>query len=172
MALADVLVRVQQVQAFAYKMTMRVKGPMQGSPAMETDMTGLKLCADLSGKYPEDLNMMTLIQAAMEGFKESQTPEAQRLRTLMEQAKDEEERARLIVEPMMPIQMLGGFYGTLTQEQKEPAYHGKVVTVGDKALVLMRWKTGENQYRVVFGDLHAETVNAETLAKLEAALPK
>jgi len=116
--------------------------------------------------------MLTLIQTAVKGLKDSQTPEAQRLRSLMEQARDDEERARLLVEPVMPIQMLGGFYGTLTQEQKEPAYHGKVVTPGDKALVLMRWKTGEDEYRVLFGDLHAETVDAETLAKLEAALPK
>ena len=41
-----------------------------------------------------------------------------------------------------------------------------------KAPVLLRWKTAENEYRVIFADLHAETVNAETLAKLEAALPK
>lgn len=151
-------------------------GPGDGVklPALteETAVAGLKLCADLLGKYPENLNMMTLMQAAMEGFKESQTPEAQKLRQLMEQAKDDEERAKLIVEPMMPIQMLGGFYGTLTQEKKDPAYYGGVVTPGDKALVLMRWKTGDNEYRVLFGDLHAETVDAETLAKLEAALPK
>ncbi len=43
---------------------------------------------------------------------------------------------------------------------------------GDVAAVLLRWKTGENEYRVLFGDLHAETVDADTLAKLEAALPK
>ena len=138
----------------------------------ETAIAGLTLCADLLGKYPENLNMMTLMQTAMEGFKDSQTPEAQKLRQLMEQAKDDETRAKLIVEPMMPIQMLGGFYGTLMQEKKEPAYYGKVVTPGDKALVLLRWKTGDNEYRVLFGDLHAETVDADTLGKLEAALPK
>ena len=43
---------------------------------------------------------------------------------------------------------------------------------GDVAAVLLRWKTGENEYRVLFGDLHAETIDADTLAKLEAALPK
>jgi hypothetical protein len=43
---------------------------------------------------------------------------------------------------------------------------------GDAALVLLRWQTAENEYRVIFGDLHALTVNADTLVKLEAALPK
>jgi hypothetical protein len=68
--------------------------------------------------------------------------------------------------------MLGGFYQTLVQQKKDPAYYGKVVKPGDAAQVLLRWKTGDNEYRVIFGDLHAETVDAEALAKLEAALPK
>ena len=38
--------------------------------------------------------------------------------------------------------------------------------------VLLRWKVSENEYRVVFGDLHAETVSPEKLAELERALPK
>jgi len=36
----------------------------------------------------------------------------------------------------------------------------------------MRWKVSDGQYRVIFGDLHAETVTAEVLAELEAALPQ
>ncbi len=43
---------------------------------------------------------------------------------------------------------------------------------GDAASVLLRWKTGDNEYRVLFGDLHAETIDADTLATLEATLPK
>jgi hypothetical protein len=77
-----------------------------------------------------------------------------------------------MMDKMMPIQSLGGFYMTLAQEQKEPAYYGKVVQPGDATQVLLRWKTAENEYRVIFADLHAMTVNADTLVKLEAALPK
>jgi len=36
----------------------------------------------------------------------------------------------------------------------------------------LRWKTGPNEYRVIFADLHADTVDADTLATLEAAMPK
>jgi hypothetical protein len=36
----------------------------------------------------------------------------------------------------------------------------------------MRWKVSDNEYRVIFGDLHAERVSREKLAELEAALPK
>ena len=151
-------------------------GPGDGMkmPAMteETAIAGLKLFADLTGKYPENLNMMTLMQTTTGGFKDSQTPEAQKLRQAMEEAKTDEERIKAIVEPLMPIQMLGGFYGTLVQEKKEPAYYGKVVKPGDAAQVLLRWKTADNEYRVIFADLHAATVNGDTLAKFEAALPK
>ncbi len=139
----------------------------------QTAIEGLKLCVDLFGKYPENLNIATLVQM-IQGLQEpekSKTPAAQKLRQTMEQAKTDEERTQA-VSTMMPLQMLGGFYMSLAQEKKEPAYYGKVVKPGDIAQVLMRWKTGANEYRVIFADLHAETVNAETLAQLEAGLPK
>ena len=82
------------------------------------------------------------------------------------------DEARSQMERIMPIQSLILFYMTLVEDQKEPMYYGKIVKPGDAALVLMRWKTGENEYRVIFGDLHAATVNAEALATLEATLPR
>jgi hypothetical protein len=36
----------------------------------------------------------------------------------------------------------------------------------------MRWKVSDNEYRVIFGDLHTQTVTAEALANLEKNLPK
>jgi anti-sigma factor RsiW len=139
----------------------------------QTALEGLKLCLDLFGKYPENLNIATLVQMLQELQEpdKSKTPAAQKLRQTMEQAKTDEERTQAMI-TMMPLQMLGAFYMSLGQEKKEPAYYGKVAQPGDIAQVLLRWKTGENEYRVIFADLHAETVDADTLAKLEAALPK
>jgi hypothetical protein len=51
-------------------------------------------------------------------------------------------------------------------------YYGNVVTPKDADKVLMRWKLSDNEYRVIFGDLHAETVSPERLAELEKSLPK
>jgi hypothetical protein len=67
---------------------------------------------------------------------------------------------------------LGQFYLNLLRDKKEPVYYGKIAQPGDIAQVLLRWKTGEDEYRVIFADLHAATVDADTLAKLEAGLPK
>ncbi len=36
----------------------------------------------------------------------------------------------------------------------------------------MRWKVSDNEYRVIFSDLHAQTVTAEVRANLEKNLSK
>ncbi|MCX5643649.1 MAG: zf-HC2 domain-containing protein [Phycisphaerae bacterium] len=157
-------------------------GPGDGMkmPAMTegTAIGGLKLCAESAGKYPEGLDLMTLMQMP-QSFKDSQTQAAQQIgkdlaeaKTAEKRTKKMDEQVKKMIDAMMPLQSLGGFYMTLVQEKKEPAYYGRVVKPGDAAQVLLRWKTAENEYRVIFGDLHAITVDADTLAKLEAALPK
>ena len=138
----------------------------------ETALEGLKFCVTLTKEYPKDLNLMTLMQTAMEGFKEGEASDRPRPRDQNDVMRIMEEKTKKVVDKMMPIQMLGGFYQTLVQQKKDPAYYGKVVKPGDAAQVLLRWKTGDNEYRVIFGDLHTLTVDADTLAKLEAALPK
>ena len=62
------------------------------------------------------------------------------------------------------------FYGMLVKEKKDPAYYGNKVTASDSNTVLMRWKISDNQYRMIYGDLHTEDVNAEKLAELEKAV--
>jgi outer membrane lipoprotein-sorting protein len=151
-------------------------GPGDGMkmPAMteETALSGLKLCLEMNGKYPDDLNIMTLIQAAGKSFQDSAALEAAKSREPKDMTAVVEEQSKKALEKMMPIQALGGFYMILKQEGKEPVYYGKIVQPGDIAQVLLRWKTGANEYRVIFADLHAATVDGGTLAKLEAGLPK
>ena len=61
--------------------------------------------------------------------------------------------------------------------EKAPPYsfalsvYGEFVTPKDADLVLMRWKVSDNEYRVIFGDRHAETVTVEVLEELEKELP-
>jgi hypothetical protein len=146
-------------------------GPMK-MPAMDEQgaIAGLKLAADLTGRYPEKLDLMSLA-TFMGKLGDGDNPA---LKQLAEETRglSREERAKKMMDVMMPIQGAGMFYLLLTQEKKDPAYYGNVVQPGDIAQVLLRWKTGENEYRVIFADLHADTVTAEQLAELEAALPK
>ena len=136
----------------------------------ETALQGLRLAADLTGRYPEQLDFMTLTSYT-EKLVTGDTPVAQKLRKERAGLERKESIAK-IAETIMPIQGIGIFYRLLTAERKDPAYYGEIVCPEDKELVLMRWKASDSEYRVIFGDLHAETVTAETLAELEAALPK
>jgi len=141
-------------------------GPMK-MPANneETAIEGLKLCAELSGEYPEKLDMMTLM-SQMEHMAKSETSNDKKegFKAMMGAVKG-------MTENIKQVLAVGTFYSTLTSDNKAPAYYGDVVTPDDVDQVLMRWKVSDTEYRVIFGNLHAETVSADVLAELEKALP-
>jgi outer membrane lipoprotein-sorting protein len=158
----------------------------------ETALQGLKLCADRIGAYPEKLDLMTLMSLVKDtafaddlndeqlpADEESLTPEErissteERIKKMRERLdKTVSERTKEMMDVMMPIQGAAMFYMTLAQENKDPAYYGNIVTPADADQVLMRWKVSDTKYRVIFGSLHTETVTADVLAELEAALSK
>jgi outer membrane lipoprotein-sorting protein len=118
---------------------------------------GLSLFAELTGgKYPSDLNMMTisqeLSQAMITGFGGSQN----------EQPNQEQ------LQKLVNLQLAGAFYTTKAAEGKDPAYYGDKVTAEFPHAVLMRWEITDNTYRVIFGDLTIEEASSEELAELEA----
>ena len=140
-------------------------------PTEETAIRGLKLLVDLLGKYPDpnmDITDFAVLRSALE---KSETAAALRLREQIKGLTDEE-MANKLVDFLTPIRGAGRFYALLIRDKKEPAYYGQTVTPKDADKVLMRWKLSENEYRVIFGDLHAGTVSPEKLAELEKALPK
>ena len=92
----------------------------------------------------------------------SKLPEEEKTKKIME----------ITMEIMRPVQSLGMFYMTLVQEKKEPVYYGDVVGPADADKVLLRWKVSDTEYRVIYGNLTAETVSAEKLAELESKIPK
>ena len=135
----------------------------------ETVIQGLKLLVELLGKYPENINDVdeTVLRLA----EKSETPAALRLKEEIKGLTEEQINHKL-VDFLMPIAGIGRFYRRLQYDKKDPAYYWKIVTPKDTDMVLMRWKVSDNEYRVIFGDLHAETVSPEKLAELEAASPK
>jgi hypothetical protein len=159
---------------------MKMPG-MSESDAIE----GLKLFAEMAGKYPKKLNMLDLDQeiAALNKDKDSQymknvtekfKKEIEEMRRTTEMSEDEirDTLMKKLMERIMTLQSIGFFYRTLVEDKKEPVYYGESVAPGDVGSVLLRWKISDNQHRVIFGDLHAETVTLAKLAELEAALPK
>ena len=124
----------------------------------ETAIKAFTVFADLAGEYPDNLGGETF-------FKE--------LEALLGPTKDlkPNEKYTKVADVMMPIAGLVSFYKRLVQGEEDAAYHGEFVTPEDADLVLMRWKISDNEYRVIFGDRHAETVTAEVLKELEKKLP-
>jgi len=124
----------------------------------------------LLGKYPEniiDIDGKTVLRLA----ETSETPAAMRLKEEIK-GLTEEQIDNKLVDFWMPIRGLGRFYDMVAQDGKHPAYYGKTVTPKDADKVLLRWKVSDKEYRVIFGDLHAETVSPEKLAELEKGLPQ
>jgi len=141
-------------------------GMKMPSISEEAAIEGLRLFAEFAGKYPENLNMMTVMQE-LGKLKDSQSPAAEQFRQELEQAESEEEKMAKIMDMFQPVQSLAMFYMTLVQDKNEPAYYGGSVSPEDTDAVLMRWKISDNEYRVIYGDLSAEDVAAGELAELE-----
>ena len=131
----------------------------------------LKLAADLTGHYPPTLDTEAL-QQVMKEIRTSETPAAQQLRQEWKNEGSPEAAARMSQERLMSLIVLTTFPRMLAAQGAEPVYHGDVVTPSDMELPLMHWKVSDTEYRVIFGDLRVETVTADVLADLEAALPQ
>jgi len=125
----------------------------------EIAIKGFTVFADLAGEYPSNLGGKSF-------FKE--------LEALLGPTRDRKpsEKYTNVADVTMPIGGLVSFHQTLVQGKKDVAYYGEFVMPKDADLVLMRWKISDGQYRVIFGDLRAETVTLDTLMKLENNLPK
>ena len=131
-----------------------ITDPKTPTATEETAIQGLKVYADLSGDYPD-----TLVWIALEGL-------VDRIKENVKGLTEEEKAKRLrdIAQGLHETRRFG--------HAKRARYYGKTVTPKDADKVLMRWKVSDSEYRVIYGDLLAETVTKEKLAELEAALPK
>ena len=143
----------------------------------EIAIQGLKLLVELLGKYPENIyhivpeNINDDSPIVLRLAEKSETPAALRLKEEIKGLTDEQINNKL-VDFLMPIRGLGMFYRWLQFDKKDPAYYGQTVTPKDADKVLLRRKLSDNEYRVIYGDLHAETVTPEKLAELEKLLAK
>ncbi|HUV66126.1 MAG TPA: hypothetical protein VMW24_19695 [Sedimentisphaerales bacterium] len=138
----------------------------------ETAIQGLRRCIELFGNYLEsisdDAGATGVIFSA---FEKSETPAALRLKEEIKGLTEDEKLDR-VTDAGDSIYRLIWLYVGLVQQKKDPAYYGKIVTPKDSDKVLLRWKLSDSEYRVILGDLHAETVSPERLAELEKALSK
>ena len=133
-------------------------------PATEENaIGGLKQCVELFGNYPERIDLAYLWAES----EKSETIAALRLKKELKGLTGLE-RDNKKMDALKPMRFLNKFYIGLAK--KDSTYYGKTVTLEDTDKVLMRWKVSDNEFRVIFGDLHVEDVSSEKLAELEASL--
>jgi hypothetical protein len=146
---------------------------LPGPITEEGTIQGLKQCVELLGKYPGNISVAPPegIQSELDA---SDSPAAVRLKEELK-GLPEQDRINRLMEVGTPLRCVQRFFVGLMDvmdDGRDPAYYGGTVTPQDADKVLLRWKVSDSEYRVIFGDLHAETVSPEKLAELEAALPK
>jgi len=129
----------------------------------ENAIKGLRLFTSLAGDYPDNLDNEVLLN------KEARKLIGYNKDSFEDLADDEKTKKN---SELISIMGPAFFYGTLVEDKKDPAYYGETVGPDDTNKVLLRWKLDDGQYRVIFGDLHADTVTADVMKELEMALPK
>jgi hypothetical protein len=67
--------------------------------------------------------------------------------------------ARVSSEAMVKAQVAAAFYQRLAAEQRSPEYFGATIKPGDPTGVLLKWRLDDGRYRVIYGDLRADTVD-------------
>jgi hypothetical protein len=118
---------------------------------------GLSFFAEYTnGRYPSDLSAMTMTRELRAGLLATFGGDPP-----WPPKPGDTQRA-------VSLEMSIRFYAGLVIEDKDPAYYGSKVTTEFPHAVLMRWKTEDNKYRVIFADLTARDVSVGELAQLEA----
>lgn len=137
---------------------------------------GLRFFAEILERYPKKLNFRDLMRefaatSDREDKIEDMTEGTLKLQEEMEKM-TEDEKSKKTMEIIRLFQSPSIFYMTLVQDKKEPVYSGETVGPEDADAILMRWKVSEDECRVIYGDLTAETISTEQLAELEATIFK
>ena len=116
---------------------------------------GLRFFAEQSGgAYPDSLAPMTI------------NAQFQQIR------RDKHDNQSLTVEEQTKLSFLtaaGQFYQRLVEKDCAVEYHGDTVTASDADKELLKWKISDDEFRVIYGDLHIDTV-ADKSKLLETAL--
>jgi len=110
------------------------------------------------GRYPSSLSTMTVAREIVGHLRRKLAPSL-----------SSGSLPREIMQKLTKLEMVGQSYAALENEGKDPAYYGNKVSAEFPHAVLLRWKIGDDKYRVVFGDLSIRDVDSNELAKLEAA---
>jgi len=118
---------------------------------------------EVDSAYPKHLDPQTLMLAlsARQGALTARRLSEYRREHGADAAVTDEQKAAWTREHERIAGVIGAaglFYRKLLMEGREPEYFGATVSPGDADAVLVRWRQDDGSYRVIYGDLHAETL--------------
>jgi len=120
------------------------------APNEATLIKALGNYAELAGKYPTALNAGTISLDLAGAVGRKAASAKARGETMPGQQE--------LMQKMVEIRSGIAFYLNLAEQGHSPEYFGKTVSPGQKDAVLVRWKTEDGQWRVIYGDLRVETL--------------
>jgi len=153
---------------------MKKKAKEKGEE-LPTQMSTMFERAALDAGYPERLDMSWLMVTFSSRATLGKLGEMLSEMKPIPEDLNEEDRAKLIsarakesamaaaqatTEPSLKAGAVAAFYMKLANEQRDPEYFGATVKPGDAEAILLKWKLDDGRYRVIYGDLRAETVDS------------
>ncbi len=123
-------------------------------PSEETLIHMLQLAAQYAGHYPTALDPARISAELMVSL-------AMGGRVKVDPNDPASAFSRETMEVALNAAMGAAYIIQLNREDRELEYFGDSVTPEDGDEVLLRWKQDDGTYRVIYGDLHAETLPAQ-----------
>jgi hypothetical protein len=121
----------------------------------EESIAGLRAFARLlDGRYPSTLSFATVLAEAEE--------------YLDDRHDRYDSAAGKDLESLFAMRSACNFYRDMLSSDRDVAYYGDEVTSRDFDHILLRWRLEDGSYRVIYGDLRAETLSPARLEEIEA----
>jgi hypothetical protein len=154
---------------------IKKKAQEKGEP-LPAELTPLFEKAALRAGYPERLDMSWLTSAFAARSTLALMADTLPKQEPLPEGLSAEERAKLTSErakegatagaqsasgAMLKASAVAAFYRQLANEQRDPEYFGAAVKPGDPEAVLLKWRLDDGRYRVIHGDLRAETIDSK-----------
>ena len=117
----------------------------------ETFIAGLSMFAEITGRYPSDLNPGSMVaQMAIAAATSGKI------------ARNAEDPLAALnsgfMDDVMKMSIAGAFVQKLAIGGRHPEYFGDIVSPGEADAVLIQWQLADGQMHAIYGDLHAETL--------------
>jgi hypothetical protein len=139
---------------------------VQDNPEKRPVLEKMRQWLDADAAYPKHLDPQTLMLAlsVRHGVMRSRAVSEHKLQYGPDSTFTDEQEAQLLKEQERLAGTIGAaglFYRKLLVEGRKPEYFGATVEPGDATAVLIRWQLDDGHVRVIYGDLHAETLPAQ-----------